>query len=229
MPRTSILDVTGVGGTSRIARVGRVALVASAAVLLLAGIAAPVTLACTPVAYPTITALPDDAVVIVGTTGEPTEGGRLFYVERVYAGPITTSPIVIAFKEGEPIGDCSYPVSSGTRLVIAPDVDADGTLRADLATLQADPDSEDGRRYVGEAEERYGPGTVPAGQTRPDGLGGGLGTLPLAVLLAAAAAAVTIVLARAGRGQGGRGRSGRSQSRRGQTGRGEIERGKTGR
>ena len=186
------------------ARAARFAIVAVTATLLAISVAVPAALACSPVAYPSVTNLPDDAAVIVGTTGDLTEGGRLFYVERVYSGAITSSPIVIAFKEGEPIGDCSYPVASGVRMVIAPEPDTDGTLRADLATLQADPDSEDGRRYLEEAEERYGPGTVPEGQTRPDATGSGLGTLPLAILLAGAAAAVTLALARAGRGKTGR-------------------------
>ena len=37
----------------------------------------------------------------------------LFHVERSFNGPSTT-PIVIAFKEGEPVGDCSYLVHAGS-------------------------------------------------------------------------------------------------------------------
>ena len=40
-------------------------------------------------------------------------------------------------------------------------------LSADLGTLQANPDSETGRRYLAEAVARFGPGIVPA-QTTPE-------------------------------------------------------------
>jgi hypothetical protein len=73
--------------------------------------------------------------------------------------PVT--PILIEFKEGEPIGDCSYPVAAGTELIIAPYLEADGRLHADLATLQADPSSEQGRQYIAEATALFGPGVVP--------------------------------------------------------------------
>jgi hypothetical protein len=128
-------------------------------------------LACSPpFLEPTVTALAEGAVVLVGTTGDKVDDGRLFYVERVYGRDISASPIVIAFMEGEPIGDCSYPMSSGVHLVIAPDRDADGSLHADLVTLQADPNSDLGRRYVAEARARYGDGIVPTGQQAPAGL-----------------------------------------------------------
>ena len=45
-------------------------------------------------------------------TGNPAPGGRLFHVERAWNADVPTSPIVIAFKEGEPVGDCSYPVAA---------------------------------------------------------------------------------------------------------------------
>ena len=137
-------------------------------VALWAAATAGATLACSPPSpEPTVTALPEGAVVLVGTTGDKVEGGRLFYVERVYAGNVPTSPIVIAFKEGEPIGDCSYPMSSGVHLVIAPDEEADGSLHADLVTLQADPASALGRELIAQAQARYGAGTVPSGATAP--------------------------------------------------------------
>lgn len=125
-------------------------------------------LACSPPSpAPTVTALPDGAVVLVGTTGDRVEGGRLFYVERVYAGDVAASPVVIAFKEGEPVGDCSYPMSSGVRLVIAPDQAPDGSLHADLVTLQADPGTALGKEFIAQAEARYGEGSVPPGQQVP--------------------------------------------------------------
>lgn len=46
-------------------------------------------------------------------------------------------------------------------LIIAPSRLDDGSLYADLATLQADPASEMGRAYVAEAERLFGPGEVP--------------------------------------------------------------------
>ena len=116
--------------------------------------------ACSPPLNQNLRELGPEQVVVVGTTGEPVAGGRLFHVERAFNG-VDTTPILIAFKEGEPIGDCSYPVQAGTRLIIAPWRDPDGTLRADLGTLQADPDSEDGQRYVAEATDVFGPGIVP--------------------------------------------------------------------
>lgn len=123
--------------------------------------AAP-TVACSPPFDPTIAALGPNHMVMVGTTGERVQGGRLFHVDRTFNVDSNITPIVIAFKEGEPIGDCSYPVNAGTHLIIAPERAPDGRLTANLATLQADPDSEAGRRYLAEAESLFGPGMVPA-------------------------------------------------------------------
>jgi len=117
--------------------------------------------ACSPPFNPTIAALGPDQVVVVGTIGERVDGGRLFHVERAFNGP-TTTPIVIAFKEGEPVGDCSYPVAAGERLIIAPFREPDGRLSADLGTLQADPENDMGSGYLAEAIALFGPGYVPA-------------------------------------------------------------------
>src|SRR5829696_4673755 len=122
-------------------------------------------LACSPAFNPTIAELGLQQVVLLGETGQPAPGGRLFHVERAWNADVPTSPIVIAFKEGEPVGDCSYPVASGTRLVIAPVRQPDGTLYADLGTLQADPLSEDGQRYLAETAQLFGAGTVPVEAT----------------------------------------------------------------
>jgi len=123
-------------------------------------------LACSPpFGQPTIAALGPQQVVLLGVTGNPAPGGRLFHVERAWNADVPTSPIVIAFKEGEPIGDCSYPVAAGTRLVIAPWQEPVGTLSADLATLQANPLSDDGQRYLAEAERLFGQGSVPVETT----------------------------------------------------------------
>lgn len=121
--------------------------------------------ACSPPFNPTIEALGPGQLVVVGTIGERVDGGRLFHVERTFNGPAAT-PIVIAFKEGEPVGDCSYPVHAGERLIIAPFMEDDGRLSADLGTLQAPPDSPDGTRYLNEAEALFGPGIVP-GEAEP--------------------------------------------------------------
>ena len=117
--------------------------------------------ACSPPFNPTIAALGPDQIVLVGTTGERVDGGRLFDVERVFNGSVTT-PVVIAFKEGEPVGDCSYPVAAGEHKIIAPFRDDGGRLSADLGTLQADPESEAGIAYLAEAVELFGNGSVPA-------------------------------------------------------------------
>ena len=120
------------------------------------------TLACSPpFEEPTIRALGPAQVVVVGTIGDRVAGGRLFHVERSYNGGVTATPIVIAFKEGEPVGDCSYPLTTGTSLIIAPYREPDGRLSADLGTLQADPVSDDGKRYIAEATSLYGRGVVP--------------------------------------------------------------------
>ncbi len=124
-------------------------------------------LACSPVQNPTIEALGPAQLVLVGTTGDRVETGRLFFVDRAFNGDVPTSPIVIAFQEGEPVGDCSYPVAAGTRLIIAPEMGPGGGLSANLATLQADPASESGRRYLGEAERLFGPGSAPRQVARP--------------------------------------------------------------
>jgi hypothetical protein len=119
-------------------------------------------LACSPpFERPTIRALGPAQLVVVGRVGERVAGGRLFHVERWFNGGEPANPIVIGFKEGEPVGDCSYPVSTGERKIIAPWREPDGRLSADLGTLQADPTSEDGRRLVDEAIALFGPGVVP--------------------------------------------------------------------
>ena len=119
-------------------------------------------LACSPpFERPTIEALGPAQLVVVGRVGERVPGGRLFYVERWFNGGDPITPIVIGFKEGEPVGDCSYPVQTGERKVIAPFRQPDGTLYADLGTLQAEPTSADGQRYLAEAETLFGPGLVP--------------------------------------------------------------------
>lgn len=130
--------------------------------LILICLGSTATLACSPpFEEPTIRALGPDQVVIVGTVGPRVEGGRAFAVQRWFNGGDPESPIVIAFKEGQPVGDCSYPVSSGAELIIAPDREADGSLSANLGTLQADPSSDEGQRYLAEATALFGAGVVP--------------------------------------------------------------------
>ena len=129
---------------------------------LMLGLATPSgAAACSPPFDPSIRALGPEQIVLVGTTGERVDGGRLFHVERAFNATLTT-PVVIAFKEGEPVGDCSYPVDPGQRLIIAPYREPDGRLSADLGTLQADPESEAGAGYLAEAIELFGQGIVPA-------------------------------------------------------------------
>jgi len=139
-----------------------------AAALALPLLAPTGALACSPMAEPpTIADLGPDQVVVVGTIGEKVALGRLFHIERWYNGRIAGTPIVIAFQEGPAVGDCSYPVQTGQHLLIAPEADPAGRLSANLVTLQADPTSEAGRRYVAEAEALFGPGEVPPPITRP--------------------------------------------------------------
>jgi hypothetical protein len=118
--------------------------------------------ACSPPMEPwTIEDYGPDAVVIVGTTGEPAQGGRWFHVERWFNGGEPLPAIVIAFKEGPAIGDCSYPMESGRRLIIVPTPNEEGRLAADLGTLQADPTTPEGQAYLAEAQALFGPGVVP--------------------------------------------------------------------
>ena len=144
-----------------------------------------------PFEEPTIRALGPGQVVVVGTIGERVPGGRLFHVERWFNGGVPMTPIVIAFKEGEPVGDCSYPVATGERLVIAPYREADGRLSADLGTLQADPDSDIGRKYVAEASGLFGPGVIP--QPLPEAPEE-TSRIPDVVVLGAGAAIVVVLL-----------------------------------
>ena len=135
---------------------------------VLAVVAAPASAsACSPSFNPTIRELGPEQVVVVGRVGEKVAGGRVFYVERWFNGGEPMTPIVIGFKEGEPVGDCSYPVVMGEHKIIAPMLEADGTLYADLGTLQADPDSVEGRKYVAEAIALFGQGIVPVGVDPP--------------------------------------------------------------
>ncbi len=129
-------------------------------VALAVGFPASTAVACSPPFDPNIRELGPAQIVVVGSR-ERVPSGRLFHVERWFNGGEPGTPIVIAFKEGEPIGDCSYPVATGERKIIAPWREPDGRLSADLGTLQADPNSEDGRRYLNEAVALFGPGVVP--------------------------------------------------------------------
>lgn len=133
---------------------------ASLAALFAALVPARPVLACSPPFKPTIEELGPAQVVVVGTIGERVVGGRLFHVERWFNGDAAVTPIVIAFKEGPAVGDCSYPVETGQHLIIAPMMEG-GRLSADLGTLQADPDTAQGQRYVEEATRLFGPGVVP--------------------------------------------------------------------
>ena len=141
-------------------RLAAALVLAAAGMLGLAGPGAGPALGCSPPFEPSIAKLGPTQVVVVGTIGERVTGGRLFHVERWFNGRPPPTPIVIEFQEGEPIGDCSYPVSTGRRLIIAPEM-ANGILSANLATLQADPRSDEGRSYLREATEAFGEGAIP--------------------------------------------------------------------
>ncbi|MBA2374493.1 MAG: hypothetical protein H0V74_09895 [Chloroflexi bacterium] len=170
--------------------------------LLLAGIVLAVVVpgtafACSPpFEEPTIRALGPEQVVVVGTIGERILGGRLFHVQRWFNGGAPVSPIVIAFKEGEAVGDCSYPVTTGATLIIAPYKDGAGALSASLDTLQADPTSEVGRRYVAEAIELFGPGFVPQPAVAPTNSGPtpDISALVAGIVLAVALTFVVVVV-----------------------------------
>ncbi len=154
-------------------------------------------LACSPAFEPTIAALGKEQIVVVGTTGERVPGGRIFNVTRWFNGGRPVTPILIEFKEGEPVGDCSYPVSAGTTLIIAPYLEEDGRLHANLATLQADPASEQGQLYIAEANALFGPGIVPppaAGISPAPGLGATLEIGYVALALAVGAVLVFGIL-----------------------------------
>ncbi len=170
------------------------AAVAVLAGMVLVSILPATAYACSaPFEEPTIRALGPQQVVVVGTIGERVPGGRAFHVQRWFNGGVPTTPIVIAFKEGEAIGDCSYPITTGATLIIAPYREADGRLSADLVTLQADPTTDLGRRYVAEATALYGPGVVlpPAAAVVPDPQP----SPDLTGLLVAIGVAVTLVFA----------------------------------
>ncbi len=137
--------------------------------LILICLGSTATLACSPpFEEPTIHALGPDQIVIVGTLGRRVEGGRAFDVQRWFQRRRSRDSDRHRFKEGQPVGDCSYLVASGAELIIAPHREADGTLSANLATLQADPSSEEGQRYLAEATALFGAGVVPAGRGDAD-------------------------------------------------------------
>jgi hypothetical protein len=114
-----------------------------------------------PFEQPTLAALGPEQIVVVGSIEEPVAGGRHFAVEHWYNGSAPRSDLVIAFKEGEPTGDCSYRPVLGEPIIVAPVMAANGALSADLTTLQAPIGSEDGRRYLAEAQRLFGPGLAP--------------------------------------------------------------------
>jgi len=162
------------------------------------------TLACSPpFVPPSLRDVAPTQVVVLGTIGERVAEGRLFHVERWFNGDQPSTPIVIAFKEGPAVGDCTYPVTTGERLIIAPAMGADGTFAADLGTLQADPDSKDGRRYLAEASARFGPGLAPPAAQDPEPAATPPPDLRLVLALVAAAVAAlfggAVLLARKAR------------------------------
>jgi len=161
------------------------------ALWLLLGISPDVALGCSPPFNPTIEALGPGQLIVVGRVGERVDGGRLFHVVRWFNGDNPRTPILIAFKEGEPVGDCSYPVAAGEQKLIAPTVQEDGTLYADLATLQADPTSAEGQRYLAEAVALFGPGVVPVAPA-PEPVAEE-GIPPLAIVVGAAAVVASLV------------------------------------
>jgi hypothetical protein len=139
----------------------RAALVVAGWLALAVTVPASPALGCSPPFQPpTIAQLGPDQVVVMGRIGAKVPLGRLFLVERWFNGVMPHTPIVIAFKEGEPVGDCGYPVHEGDRLIIAPLMLPEG-LYADLTTLQADPDSAQGQGYLAEATSLFGDGVVP--------------------------------------------------------------------
>jgi len=138
----------------------RVAAISTVATVLLCLVAPARALACSPPFDPTIEALGPDQVVVVGTIGEPMPGGRHFRVSRWFNGADPRADLVIAFKEGDPVGDCSYHPTVGQPLLIAPVAEPNGGLSADLGTLQASIGTDEATRYLEEAERLFGPGTV---------------------------------------------------------------------
>ena len=160
--------------------------------------------ACSPSFNPTIRELGPAQIVVVGRVGEKVPGGRLFHVERWFNGGDPVTPIVIGFKEGEPIGDCSYPVAMGEHKIIAPLLEADGTLYADLGTLQADPDSVEGRKYVAEAIALFGQGVVLLPTVAPEPAGDGIPSwLAFAAAFTAGLVAVHLLRRRRSSANGG--------------------------
>jgi hypothetical protein len=122
---------------------------AGVALAALVWLVAPSTaLACSPPFDPSIEALGPDQVVVVGTIGESMPGGRHFRVSRWFNGVDPRADLVIAFKEGDPVGDCSYHPTIGQPMIIAPFVEGNGRLSADLATLQAPIGSDEATRFV---------------------------------------------------------------------------------
>ena len=156
---------------------------------LAVGFPASTAVACSPPFNPNIRELGPAQIVVVGTVGERVPGGRLFHVERWFNGGEPGTPIVISFKEGEPVGDCSYPVATGERKIIAPWREPDGRLSADLGTLQADPNTDGGRRYLNEAIALFGPGVVP------EPVGGAVDPVPASERLPAELVIAAVVLA----------------------------------
>ncbi len=146
--------------------------------------------ACSPVGYRSVSDLPAGQVFLVGTTGEPVQGGRGFHVERAWNHQVPKNPIVIDFNEDLPQAACGMVVSSRSLMFVAP-FDGGGMLEVNLATLVADPDSEHGRALIAEAVAAYGPGVVPQAiePSAPDDL-----RLPVAAAVAAVLGAILFAL-----------------------------------
>ena len=137
--------------------------------MVVAGLLPGTALGCSAMYISSLADLGKDQIFLVGTIGERFAGVRTFHVERSFNGTVPASEIVIVFKEGPPIGDCSYYPVAGTRVFIAPYREADGRLHAVVVTIQVHPDSEAGKAYIAEVMALYGPGNVP-----PEGVADGL-------------------------------------------------------
>jgi hypothetical protein len=187
------LSATGAGRYRwRVARI--VVLALALGVVGILSQASPAFACSPPFERPTIAALGPEQVVILGTVGEPVAGGRHFYVERWYHGDEPANPIVIAFKEGPAVGDCSYPIQQGAHLIIAPYREPDGRLSADLSTLQADPMTPDGQAYVAEAMQLFGTGVALDAADPPDGEGAPVGLLVAIAFIGAGIGAFVAVV-----------------------------------
>ena len=111
----------------------------------------------------------DPAIAVFAGTAGATERNRTpFSVERWFAGP-GPAPVVALVPATIDLGDgtigassCGLDLPAGSRWILAAPRNPDGTFGPSLCLPHAEVGTAEGAALLAEAEQAFGPGTVPA-------------------------------------------------------------------